>query len=224
MIPVTPVDPCRPPVTRAKVLAAALRIADEEGVENLSMRKLGRACGIEAMSLYHHVPDKAAILDGLGDAVFADVDYPPASEEAPWQDALAGLGQALYAALLRHPGALPIIATRPSFFPAGLRLIEALLEQLQRAGLDSWEASHAGKAIGVYVVGFAQATVGRSPLEPYDHSPQAWQRRGDAVDPDEFPALSAALRDDRQWDMHHVFTLGLRAMINGFAPGPAQTG
>lgn len=205
----------RGPVTREMVLSAALHLADSEGVENLSMRKLGRACGVEAMSLYHHVPDKAAVLDGLGDAVYAHVDLPDLDGLA-WEEALVAIGRAMYDAFLRHPGALPVVATRPAFHPAGMRLIESVLSQLDRAGFSSVRSAWASRALGVYVVGSALARSGRSPVVPVDDSPGAWADRAASVDAERFPLLARAMSSAvESWDWDAIFDTGLRAMVDG---------
>jgi AcrR family transcriptional regulator len=209
----------RVPVTRARVLAEALRIADAEGPENLSMRKLGRACGVEAMSLYHHVPDKAAILDGISEAVFAEVELPEVAPGSPWQEELAVLVRAMRDALLRHPGALSVIATRPAFHAPGLAVIDRLVGVLGRAGFDALEAMYASRVAGLFVTAFALAERGRSPVQPADVTRAGWQRRIAEAPAEGLPSYAAAMGEVPfgTWSSEDMFELGLRAFLDGLS-------
>jgi TetR/AcrR family transcriptional regulator, tetracycline repressor protein len=209
----------RTPVTRARLLAEALRIADAEGAEKLSMRKLGRACGVEAMSLYHHVPDKAAILDGISEAVFAEVELPETPADTPWQEELAQLTRAMRDALLRHPGALAVIATRPAFHAPGLAVIDRLVGALRRAGFDPLEALYASRVAGLFVTAFALAECGRSPVEPADVTAAGWQSRIANAPAEGLPDYAAAMGQVPfgAWSSEDMFELGLRAFLDGLA-------
>lgn len=212
----------RPPLTRERVFAAALEIADAEGVEKLSMRRLGRALGVEAMSLYHHVPDKAAVLDGIVAAVLADVPVPgPTAAGGDWRDRLAGMFRAMRAALLRHPGALPVLATHYSLaagppmagFEAGLRL-------LTEAGFGLLAAGNALNNLGTYTVGHCLAMAGRQPLGVTD--PDAGQRRAlaGALDADTYPTVRAWLAElgGDTTDPDALYEQGLTALLAGLRP------
>src|SRR4051794_13771160 len=90
-------------LSRERVLASAIRLADVGGIESLSMRKLGDELGVEAMSLYHHVANKNDLLAGMIDAVFAEIEAPSLEED--WKSAMRSRGLSVRAALLRHPWA-----------------------------------------------------------------------------------------------------------------------
>ncbi len=104
--------PSRRRLTRVEIERAALAIVDGEGLEALTMRRLGAELGVEGMAIYHHVPSKAALLDRVVTRVVDEVRFEPRPGDA-WRSVLAGFGRAYRSALLAHPRAMPIIATRP---------------------------------------------------------------------------------------------------------------
>src|SRR5580658_7401701 len=95
-------------LSRGLVLDAAVALVDRDGLDGLSMRKLGAALGVEAMTLYHYLPDKAALLDGLVEWVLERSAVAPAAESIPWDETLRRYAQALRSTLLAHPGVLPL--------------------------------------------------------------------------------------------------------------------
>ncbi len=109
----------RAPLSRERVLRAALDLADKDGIESLSMRKLGEKLGVEAMSLYNHVANKDDILDGIVDLVFGEIALP--AERAPWKTAARGRAISAHEALLRHPWAPSLMQSRTRPGPATLR-------------------------------------------------------------------------------------------------------
>src|SRR5437899_7642441 len=108
----------RPALTRPHVVAAAVSFADRNGIESLSMRKLGEAVGVEAMSLYHHVANKDDLLDGMIDVVFSEIDLP--SGEADWKTAMRHRAISVRRVLSRHRWAIGLMESRPSPGPATL--------------------------------------------------------------------------------------------------------
>ncbi|MCA8925303.1 MAG: TetR/AcrR family transcriptional regulator C-terminal domain-containing protein [Planctomycetes bacterium] len=142
-------------LTRERVLAAALALVDEQGLGQLSMRRLGEALGVEAMSLYRYVANKQGLLDGLHEAVLREVVLPEPVEG--WEARLRGLTRAFRDALQRHPHTLPLFATRPAVAPASLDLVDAALGILEEAGLPADEQLGALHALVAFVVGVCQA-------------------------------------------------------------------
>ena len=129
----------RVPLTRDRILSAAIAIADAEGIDALTMRRLGSAVGVEAMSLYHHVPGKDALLDGITDAALRDVALPPPSPE--WRANIRTIARSTHAALLRHPWAARQMLSRT--IPARFQYMECLLGNLRTGGLSAAQADHA---------------------------------------------------------------------------------
>ncbi|WP_129337728.1 TetR/AcrR family transcriptional regulator C-terminal domain-containing protein [Cellulomonas endophytica] len=139
-------------LTRERVVDAAVRLADAGGVETLTMRALGRELGVEAMSLYHHVPGKDALLDAMVDAVFAEVGPP---EGDGWREALRHRCVRLRAALDRHRWAAPLLESRATPGAATLDGHDAVLGVLRAGGFDVALAAHAFAALDAYVYGSA---------------------------------------------------------------------
>ncbi|MFI5497910.1 TetR/AcrR family transcriptional regulator [Nocardia asteroides] len=143
----------RPPLSRARVLDAAVRVADRGGAEAITMRRVAQELGVEAMSLYHHVPNKDAILDGVVDAVFAAIELPPA--DCPdWRDAIRARARSAHAVLARHSWALGLMDSRRHPGPATLRHHDAVLGVLRRAGFSLPMAAHAVSLIDSYIGGY----------------------------------------------------------------------
>ena len=130
--PAKPGTEARTPLSRERVLRAAVTFADEGGIGSLSMRKLGEVLGVEAMSLYNHVASKDELLDGMVDLVFGEIDLPAAG--APWKTAMRQRAASARQALARHRWAIGLMESRTSPGPATLRHHDDLiLEGLERA-------------------------------------------------------------------------------------------
>jgi AcrR family transcriptional regulator len=144
----------RPPLTKGRVLEAAVSLADRDGIDALSMRKLGQELGVEGMALYRHVRDKEAILDGTVDVVMGEIDAPDRSGD--WKTSLRQLSLAARDVMLRHPWAPAVIVTRPEVGPATLRHIDHVLRLLEAGGFALDMAHHALHVLGSRVFGFTQ--------------------------------------------------------------------
>lgn len=129
-----------------------MALADEGGLGELSMRRLASALGVEAMSLYHHVPNKDAILDGMVDLVFAEIELPPL--DVDWQTALRRRMTSMRAVLVQHRWAVQILESRRSPGAATLAHHDAVLGCLRRAGFSVALAAHAYAVLDSYVFGF----------------------------------------------------------------------
>jgi len=143
----------RIPLSRQRVLRAAVALADRGGVGSLSMRKLAQELGVEAMSLYHHVANKDDILDGIVDVVFSEIDLP--SGDADWRAAMRQRAVSARQALRRHPWATALMESRSTPGPANLRHHDAVLGILRNAGFSVELAAHAYSLLDAYIYGFA---------------------------------------------------------------------
>jgi AcrR family transcriptional regulator len=143
----------RTPLTRERVLQAAVALADDSGIESLTMRKLGQALGVEAMSLYYHVANKDALLDGMVDLVFGEIELPTGG--ADWKAAMRQRAISARAALRRHPWAVALMESRRTPGPANLRHHDAVLGCLRRAGFPVALTAHAYSLLDAYIYGFA---------------------------------------------------------------------
>jgi AcrR family transcriptional regulator len=142
----------RQPLTRERALEVARRLADEGGIETLTMRKLAEALGVEAMSLYHHVPNKDAILDGMVDLIFAEITPPSAARD--WRLAMRERAALVRSVLLRHPWALPLLESRKTPGPATLAHHDAVLGCLRASGFSIALTAHAYSVLDSYIYGF----------------------------------------------------------------------
>ena len=154
MTEAAPTTKPRAPLTKGRVLEAAVGLADRDGIDALSMRKLGQELGVEGMALYRHVRDKEAILDGLVDVVLSEIDAPDRADD--WKTELRQLSLAARDVMLRHPWAPAVIVTRPDVGPATLRHIDHVLRLLEAAGFSLDMAHHALHVLGSRVFGFTQ--------------------------------------------------------------------
>jgi AcrR family transcriptional regulator len=197
----------REALSRERILRQALAIVDREGLDAISMRRVGEALGVEAMSLYHHVANKAAILDGIFEIVLGQL--PAAQPSASWQATLRARARALRAALRAHPNALPIFATRPAVTPAAIAHVEAVLDVLQRAGFSADEAISALQVLTAFVVGHSIAAY--APRPPDEASQPAYDR----LDDKQFPRVREAARLLLTHDLEAELEFGLDALFAG---------
>lgn len=154
----TPPPRQRTGLSRGRVLSAAVELADAEGVESLTMRALAERLGVEAMSLYYHVANKAALLDGVADAVIGEILTAVRSpaEDEDWRSALRERILAARSVLLRHPWAPPLLTRPGAFGPSAVLYFEGVLGILVRGGFSNELAHHAIHALGSRAIGFAQ--------------------------------------------------------------------
>lgn len=144
--------PARVPLNRERILQAALDLADHEGLEALSMRKLAQTLGVEAMSLYNHVANKDEILAGMVDVVFSEVDLPDAGD---WKQAMRQRYLSTREAFARHPWALGLLHSRIPLGHATLRHHDEVLGRLRAAGFSLEAAAYACSVLDSYTYGFA---------------------------------------------------------------------
>lgn len=142
----------REPITRERALAAAVSLADVEGIASLTMRSLASALGVEAMSLYHHVANKDDILDGMVDRVFAEIELPTTG--VPWKVAMRARAESVRTVLTRHPWAIGVMESRISASPNLLRHHDAVIGCCRAAGFSIELTAHAFSLIDSYIYGF----------------------------------------------------------------------
>ena len=144
-------DP-RLPLTRDRVLQAAIDLADEAGIDALSMRKLGQALGVEAMSLYNHVTNKDDILSGMVDIVESGIELPPPA--ADWKPALRTIAISAHDVFELHPWAAGLTLSAVGTRPARLKYMNAILGHLRRAGFSPEMTDLAYHALESHIAGF----------------------------------------------------------------------
>ena len=141
-------------LSRETVLAAARRIADDEGVDRLTMRRLAGELGVMPNALYSYVPDKEALLDALLDDLLAGIDSGDPAE-GDWRDGLVRVMDSSRRLLLAHPRLAPVFLARPGLGPNAARLGEITFELLRRGGLEGERAVEAFRILLIYSLGFA---------------------------------------------------------------------
>ena len=141
-----------------RILDAALELVDAEGLEALSMRRLGALLGVEAMSLYHHFPSKSALLDGLVTTLLRQVPLPDPGD-APWEQALLRGFTDFRRVMLAHPGAFPLVSSRPASDPESLTPIARAFGVLAGAGFSPSQVKSAWGALLSYVLGYIDCEV-----------------------------------------------------------------
>jgi AcrR family transcriptional regulator len=142
----------RAPLSKERVLAAAVGLADAGGIASLSMRKLAQELGVEAMSLYHHVAGKKAILDGMLDIVYREIEVPEV--DGDWRVALRRVAISTHDALLRHPWACGLIMSTSNLSEMRLGHMDTVLGRFRDAGFSEMLIDQAYHALDSYIVGF----------------------------------------------------------------------
>ena len=156
-----PIAQPRIPLSKERVLAAAITVADEGGIEALTMRKLAEELGVEAMSLYHHVANKEAVLDGIVDTIVGEIEeaaggFDTLSDGSDWKAAMRRRILTARSVMLRHKWAPGVIETRTTMSPSLIIYFDALLGIFREGGF-SWDlAHHAMHAMGSRMLGFTQ--------------------------------------------------------------------
>jgi AcrR family transcriptional regulator len=207
-------DAPRIPLSRERLLEAAIAVADAGGITALTIRSVAAELGVKPMSLYHHVAGKEAIIDGVIDVVFAEIALPP--EDAGWREALHIRAHSARAVLRRHPWATPFMESRSNPGPATLRHHDAVLGALRRGGFPVALAAHAYSVMDSYIYGFALEEAAL-PFTPQDV--------GDAVEgflgqfePRDYPhlvemAMEHVLKPG--YDYSAEFDFGLELILDG---------
>jgi AcrR family transcriptional regulator len=144
----------RLPLSKERVLLAAVELADRGGIEALSMRKLGQELGVDAMALYRHVRNKDDLLDGIVEVIIGEIDRPPTSSD--WKGALREQAMAARRVMLHHPWARRVLEERPKGGPTFLAYVESVLATLRAGGFSIDLAHHTLHVLGSRIFGFNQ--------------------------------------------------------------------
>lgn len=201
-------------LSKERVVSEAIRLADREGIEALSMRRLGGALDAGAMSLYHYVSGKEEVLDAMIDSVFEEIELP--ADGTDWQSAMRRRAISARQALARHPWAIGLMESRTSPGPANLRHHEAVTACLRRAGFPVLMATHANWLLDSYVYGFALQEAGL----PFDTADELGDVYLPHLPADEFPYLheSAAELVASGYDPAQEFSFGLDLVLAALEP------
>ena len=205
----------RPTLTRDRVLRTAVALADENGIESLTMRKLGEVLGVEAMSLYNHVANKSDLLDGMVDVVFGEIDLP--SDDGDWKQAMRRRALSARQALGRHSWAIGLMESRSSPGPATLRHHDAVLGCLRRAGFSIEMTAHGYSVLDSYIYGFALQEASL-PFHTAEETAEMAQEILAQLPADDYPYLTELARDyvlQPGYDYGNEFQIGLDLILDG---------
>ena len=206
----------REPLSRERVLRAAVLLADEEGIEALTMRRLGLKLGVEAMSLYNHVASKDDLLDGVVDLVVSEIDLP--ADTTYWKAAMRARAVSARAVFSRHPWASAMIDSRESSGPARLRYFDWVLGTLRRAGFTLEQAARAFSVLDSYIYGFGRQQLGSSSAGS-DITPEEMAEAFlGAIPADDYPYLRELVVEHAMkagYDESADFAFGLDLILDG---------
>lgn len=211
-------SPERPPLSRQRVLDAALRLIDQDGLEALSMRRIGAELAVEAMSLYRYFPSKDALLDALMERLWAEVRLPDESAH-DWKDSVRASARSLRVLAHAHPNAYSLLLGRQAVPEAAVRLFDAFFKTFRAVGFDAPVAAHALGAVVAYAAGYAMVELSCCLGQP-ERAAQCWVPADAAL---RFPEVTRALTE---CDPEAQFEFGLEAVLAGLEarlqrPGPA---
>jgi AcrR family transcriptional regulator len=218
--------PDRPRLSREEVLHSALRLIDGQGLDGFTMRKLAQELGVDPMAVYNYVDDKGALLDGLVEVLWAELDL--GRDDAGWEDALRSLARSIRALAHAHPQAYPLLVNRQVMPASALRACDVTLRRLERAGFERAGAAEALRTVWAYAIGYGL-------IEISCLLPAASSQSGDAatplerlrqilcrIPPDVPPRLAEVACLVCDCDLERQFTRGLEVIITGLDPKIAR--
>jgi AcrR family transcriptional regulator len=205
--------PTRPALNREYVLRTALALIDRDGVEALSMRRLGAEMGVDPMAIYHYLPSKAALLDGVVELLYSEMKPLEIPAGESWTEGAAAAMRAFRATLRAHPRAVGIVGTHPAVTPGMLDLLDSSLGLLTSAGLGAAEALDLMNCVALYTIGQVLAEVG----EPVGGAGTPPESVYSGLTPEMYPHLFAAFADGYGYHPDEMFEAGLMALLTGWA-------
>lgn len=205
----------RAPLSRERVLSAAVKLADRGGVESLSMRKLAQALKVEAMSLYNHVANKDEILDGLVEIVISEIALP--AKGADWKDGMRLRANSAREMFLRHPWAISLMESRKNPGPAAMRYYDAVIGCMREGGFSIAMAAHAFSLLDSYILGFAMQEL-KMPFDTSDELADIADNILEQLPAAEFPHFTEMIVEHALkpgYDYGDEFEFGLELILDG---------
>jgi len=208
-------DARRPPLNRDRVLTGAIALADEVGMEGFTIRKLATAIDVKPMTIYHHIPNKEAIVDGMVDVIFSEIDLPPVDTD--WKTAMQQRAHSARVVLAQHPWAAPLMESRTNPGPATLGHHNAVLGCLRGAGFSIEMTAHAYALIDAYIYGFALQEASLPATGGEDMAELA-EGLSEQLPMDEYPHLMELTIEHvlkPGYDFSNEFEFGLSLILDG---------
>lgn len=202
-------------LSRGRVLAGAVALADQIGIDAFTIRKLAAALEVKPMTIYHHVPNKDAILDGMIDIVFSEIDRPPRNLD--WKLAIRQRSVSARTTLARHSWAVPLMESRTSPGEETMRHHEAVLGCFRRGGLSVEMTAHAYALVDSYIYGFAIQEA-NLPATGGEEMADLAELILDPLPVDEYPYLAELTTEhvlQPGYDFRDEFEFGLDLILDG---------
>lgn len=202
-------------LTRERVLEGAVALADEVGLDDFTIRKLATALDVKPMTIYHHVPSKEAIVDGMVELVFGEIELPPT--DIDWKTAIGRRARSARAVLARHPWAPPLMESRTTPGPEMLEHHDAVVGCFRRGGFSVELAGHAYALLDSFIYGFALQEASRAATEGEAMDDLA-EDFADSVPEGDYPHLLELTREyvlQPGYDFAHEFDFGLNLILDG---------
>jgi AcrR family transcriptional regulator len=194
-------------LNKEQIVDAAIALIEQNGLADLSMRRLAADLGVGTMTLYSHVPNKEALLNGVVQKILEEIET-PAGDVEPWTERVRFILRSFRQAALRHPTVVQLIAVNPPWTPPALRATEVGVAALKEAGFGDEAAAHAYRLLASYVIGYVSLELGG--FFAMDES------RVDGDFPfDDFPHLLGAAPYFVSWDAESEFDLGINVILAG---------
>jgi AcrR family transcriptional regulator len=203
----------RTPLTKDRILSAAMKLADDGGIKAVSMRKIAQELGVEAMSLYNHVASKDDIVDGIVDFVAAEIDLAP--DNVDWKAAMRRRVISAHGVLLQHPWAASLWMSSQTFGGARMRYAEAVLRGFREGGFPAGLTYHAFHVIQCHVMGYTMY------VSSFDFDVEELERLAadflETFPVDEYPDLALHIRQHAEPGDEHegTFEFGLDLVLDG---------
>lgn len=216
----------RPALSRDQIVAAAVRLVERDGARSLSMRAVAAELGVAVMSLYNHVPNKAALLNGIAEFVMAGMDLhegtTPSEPGDDWRNGARRLIRAFRRTAHDHPRCMTVVLTNKVDFPAGLRAVERALALADRAGFDGATSVRIMRALMAYALGAQLRETGA--VKMLDYMPTDPAMVLAQVDSEEFPHVVSLADELAAQDPDADFEFGLELLITALDRLPRRTG
>ena len=212
------------PLSRDRIVSAALALVDKEGLAALSMRRLATALGVDPMAIYYYLPNKAALEDAIVEAVNVEMyatNIGSFDFSMPFYDLVVAAGRVFRTALLRHPNTLSLLAVRAAPTPSASGPGDAMVGCFIRAGFTAAEGVAAVDVFSIYVTAYVLKEV-QMPVGPERDAHDLLRQMREALDPELSPNLVRAIDEGRLMDFESEFELGLQALARGFAEFAAK--
>ena len=210
-------------LTRERILSTALSMVDEEGIEALSMRRLAKELGVDPMAIYHHLPNKRALLSALIEGVFSEMRMPKPEENGDWRERVRAWARAFRDVARAHPKLVPYLASYPeAAAEATLESTEELYAAFEAAGMTPREIVGSVGVVVDYLNGFALAEASGALGDPDEQREMV--ELLDARPPGELPAMRRTLEALPSEDVVTDFEFGLEVVLAGLEATAGRRG